>query len=112
LASEMIWGAPRNPFHYVSFFGSILLLVAALAAPFSARVSAKIALGGLAAAWCFYAPAIIVSSLAPFAMWQEIKIDASSRDWVPLVGILFGPLLLLVATLYAISVLKHSPRSA
>jgi hypothetical protein len=112
LASGMIWGAPPNPLHYLSFAGSILLFIAALRAPSSARTSAKIGLAGSLAAWCLFAPLILAQALMPFSAGQEIQMLASSREYVSLVGMFGGPILLAVTTAYTIFVLKHSPRSA
>src|SRR5579864_3177481 len=65
LASWSIWGAPRNPLHYVSFFGSLALVSAGFIAPFRPRAAAIVALAGSCIAWCFFAPAIIYSLLTP-----------------------------------------------
>jgi hypothetical protein len=111
LAMEMIWGAPLNPLHYVSFLGSVLLFIASLTAPFSPRVGAKIAVAGSIATWCLYGPAIVSSILMPFTTWQSIKFDLKFREYVPVVGLLAGPILLVAATVYAIAVLKRPLQS-
>ena len=51
-ASETIWGLRPNPLAYLCFFGSVLLLVAAIVAPFSQRAAAKLAIVGCIATAC------------------------------------------------------------
>lgn len=112
LASAILWGAPLNPLHCVCFLGSVLLLFASVRAPFVPRTGAKIALAGSIAAWCFYVPVIVVSSLMPFAAWRDIRISASSGIYAPVVGFFGGPILLVATTIYTIFVLKRPRQSS
>ena len=111
LTSEMMWGAPPNPLHFAALGGSILLFVAAMRAPTSPRAATKTGLAGCIAAWCLYAPLIVLDVFMPFTMGQEVRILASFRDYVPLVGLFGGPILLVASTAYTIFFLTRSQKT-
>ena len=111
MASEMIWGAPPNPLHFISFGGSILLLVAALRFRASPRTRAKIGLGGCVAAWCLYAPLSVLCAFMPYTMGEEVRLFLSLREYVPLVGLFGGSILLVATTVYTILLLMGSRRT-
>jgi hypothetical protein len=56
-----VYGAPFNPFEFVSLLGSLCLLVAAYVSLFRPYAAARLALLASLAIWCFYGPAIAKS---------------------------------------------------
>lgn len=110
-ASETIWGSRPNPLAYLCFFGSVLLLVAAIVAPFSQRAAAKLAIVGCIATACFFLPLFVVSILMPFTTMQTLQHFAHFRDYVPLMGMLGGPILLAASTACAVSAIRRSSAS-
>jgi hypothetical protein len=105
---SIVNGAPLNPLNCAALAGSALLLVAAVILLFRTRIGALLALAGSALSWVFYAPFIVVSAVMPFSTWLEIRGFISYREYVPLAGIFFAPILLLVCTVDSIRLLRRS----
>jgi|SRR5580765_5991063 hypothetical protein len=96
---NVVNGAPINPLNCVALLGSVTLLGAGMLMPSRrAHIAVKIGLAGALLLWFFYAPLIVVSLGMPFSTWLEIQTFASYRDYVPLVGLLGGPTLLVAVT--------------
>jgi|HubBroStandDraft_1064217.scaffolds.fasta_scaffold477354_2 hypothetical protein len=95
---SVVNGAPINPLNCIAFLGSVTLLGAGVLMPFRARIAVKLGLAGALLLWVFYAPLISVSIGMPFSTWREIRAFLSFRDYVPLVGMLVGPILLVACT--------------
>jgi len=91
-------GAPINPLNCAALLGSVTLLGAGVLMPFRARVAVKLAFAGAFLLWVFYAPLIIVSFGMPFSTWLEMRAFVKFREYVPLVGMLVGPILLVACT--------------
>jgi hypothetical protein len=95
---NMVNGAPINLLNCISLLGSATLLGAALLLLLRARAATRVALLGSILCWVFYAPLILVSIIAPFSTWREIQFDLSFRDYIPVLGRLFGSVLLILCT--------------
>jgi hypothetical protein len=95
---NVVNGAPINVLNCISLSGSVVLFVAAVLAPTRPRVAAKTGLAGSLLLWVFYLPMIVVSFSMPFSAWEEIRTFISIREYVPLIGMLLGPILLTVCT--------------
>jgi hypothetical protein len=108
---NMVNGAPLNLLNCVSLLGSATLLGAAFLLPFRLSRAAKIGLAGSLLSWVFYGPLIFASLIAPFSMWLGIKTFITFRDYVPLVGTLFGPVLLIACTVHSALFFRHSRES-
>ena len=111
LAMWSIWGAPKNPLHYVVFAGCVVLAIAALVAPFRPRAAAILALVGSIAALFFYVPALIYTSLVSLAYGAAIKDAIRSGEYLEAVGPIVAVILLVVCTVCAIRHLMHAPGS-
>jgi hypothetical protein len=95
---SVVNGAPINPLNCIALLGSATLLGAAILLPFRPRVAAKAGLAGSLLLWVFYAPLIAVSFIQPFSTWLQVRTFISFRDYVPLVGLIVGPILLIACT--------------
>ena len=104
----MVNGAPLNLLNAVSLIGSAALMVAAVLLLFRLRTASKVGALGSMLCWVYYAPLIVVSLIAPFSTWREIRFDFSFHDYVPLVGRLLGPVLLILCTANSIVLLKRN----
>jgi len=91
-------GAPINVANCVGLPGSAMLLAAALLVQSRPRTAAKLALVGSLLLWVFYAPLIIVSLSMPWSTRFQFRDFMSFRDYVPIVGTLLGPILLVACT--------------
>jgi len=110
---NMVNGAPLNLLNCVSLLGSATVLGAAFLWPFRPSRAAKIGLAGSVLLWVFYGPLIVASLVTPFSMWLEIKTFIAFRDYVPLMGTLFGPVLLIACTGHSIFFFRpREPRTA
>jgi hypothetical protein len=113
---NMVNGAPINLFNCTALLGSALLMVAAVLLTLRQHVAAKVGLAGSVLAWVYYAPSIAVAALSPFSTWHQIRFSLSYHDYVPVVGAIFGPVLLIISTVNSVILLKHrqlgSPTSA
>ena len=98
LLMGVVNGAPINPLNCIALFGSVVLLVAAVLAPARLRVAAKTGLLGSLLLWVFYSTMIVIWFGMPFSALQEIHTFISLREYVPLTGMLLGPILLTVCT--------------
>jgi hypothetical protein len=97
---NVVNGAPINPLNCIALLGSVVLLVAAVLARYrSPRVAAKTGIVGSLLLWVFYLPMIVVSFSMPFSAWWEIRTFLAFGEYVPLIGMLLGPVLLAVCTL-------------
>jgi hypothetical protein len=105
---NMVNGAPISLLNCIGIFGSATLLGASILITFRSHSAAKIGLVGCILSWVFYAPLIIVSLMLPFSTWSEIRFDASSHEYVPLVGRLVGPVLLIICTMNSIIALRQN----
>jgi hypothetical protein len=108
---NMVNGAPLNLLNCVSLLGSATLLGTASLLPFRPSRAAKIGLAGSVLSWVFYGPLIVTSLVTPFSMWLEIKTFITFRDYVPLLGTLFGPVLLIACTVHSTLFFRHSRES-
>jgi hypothetical protein len=75
--------------------------------PLRSHSAAKVGLFGSILSWVFYALLIVLSFIMPFSTWQEIQLDASFHDYVPLLGGFLGTVLLILCTVYSITLLKR-----
>ena len=109
---SVVNGAPVPLLNCIAMLGSVALLGAAVLVLLRPRVAARIGLAGSLLLWVFYAPLIVVSFLMPFSALQEVKADAMFHDYVPLVGMLIGPLLLIACTVHSTLLFRRSSSSA
>ena len=98
LLMDVVNGAPINLLNCIALFGSAMLLVAAILAPGRLRVAAKTGLVGSLLLWGFYSTMIVIWFSMPFSALQEVRTFISFREYVPLTGMLLGPILLAVST--------------
>jgi hypothetical protein len=108
---SIVNGAPVNLLNCVGLLGSAMLVGGAMLAPVQPRAAVKLALAGSLLCWVFYAPLIVVSLLMPFSTRLEIRSLISSRDYVPLVGVFFGPVLLAASTTISMLSVRHHRES-
>ena len=108
---SMVNGAPINLLNCISLLGSGTLLGAAFLLPFRPSFAAKVGLAGSILSWVFYGPLIVASLVAPFSIWLDIKTDISFHEYVPLVGMLVGPVLLIACTVHSMLFLRRSRES-
>lgn len=95
---DVVNGARINLLNCVAFLGSVVLVVAAGLAHRRPLVAAKTGLVGSGLLWVFYLPMIVLSFSMPFSTWQEIRGFVSFHEYIPLIGTLLGPILLIVCT--------------
>jgi hypothetical protein len=105
-------GAPFNLLNFTALLGSVTLAGAAMLVPFRPHVAAALGFAGSLLLWVYYAPLTIVSFLTPFTTRAEIQGFITFHDYVPLVGMLVGPVLLIVCTIKSVLFFKHHPESA
>ena len=105
---DFVNGAPINLLilNGVAFLGSGVLVVASVLAHRRPRVAAKTGLVGSALLWAFYLPMIVLAFFMPFSTWESIREFVSFREYVPLIGTLLGPILLIICTAAGIWTLK------
>jgi hypothetical protein len=108
---NMVNGAPLNLLNFTALLGSVTLAGAAMLVPFRPHIAAAIGFAGSLLLWVYYAPLTIVSVLSPFTTRAEIKGFISFHDYVPLVGMLAGPVLLIVCTTNSVLFFKRHPES-
>ena len=99
---DTVNGAPVNLLNCLSLLGSATLLVAAVLLPSRRSVATKVGFAGSILSWIFYGPLVVAALAAPFSMWVEIRTFVTFRDYVPLVGMLLGPVLLIACTTHSI----------
>jgi hypothetical protein len=99
-------GAPINLLNCIALFGSVVLLVAAILAAARLRVAAKTGLAGSLLLWAFYSTVIGIWFAMPFSAWQEIRTLISFREYIPLTGMLLGPIFLTVCTVTELWTIK------
>jgi hypothetical protein len=107
----MVYGAPINVWKCIALLGSATLVVAAVLALLRLRAAAKAAIAGSLLVWVFYAPTAVISFSTPFSTWRQIRFFISYRDYVPVVGMLLGPILLIACTLISTQFLRHRKES-
>lgn len=95
-------GASVNLLNCAALMGSMVLFGGAVLVPFKPRLAARLALAGSFLTWVFYAPLIAVSLFMPYTAWLEIRSFVSFREYIELAGVLFGPPLLIAATVTSI----------
>jgi hypothetical protein len=105
---SMVNGAPINLLNCISLLGSAMLLGVAFLLPSRPSLAAKVGLTGSVLSWVFYGPLIVASIVAPFSMWFEIKTFITFHDYVPLMGTLFAPVLLIACTVHSMLFLYRS----
>jgi hypothetical protein len=103
---DMVDGAPPHVLNLIALTGAATLVGAAIAVPFRLDVAAKIGLAGSLVLWVYYPPRIAVSIFTPFSTCHSIRFFISYRDYVPVVGILVAPILLIVSTANAALLFK------
>lgn len=87
-----------NLLNCISLLGSVLLLGAAFLLFFRPSFAAKIGLAGSVLSWVYYGPLIVAGLVTPFSMGLEMKSLITFHEYVPLVGMVFGPVLLIACT--------------
>jgi hypothetical protein len=85
-------------------------MVAAVVLRFRPRIAAQIGLAGSLLAWIAYAPFLAVSLASPRSTWHQLGFYISFRDYVPLLGSIFAPVLLMGCTAISIILLRQHPR--
>ena len=95
-------GAPLSLLSCAALLGSATLLVAAVLAPSHMRDALRAGLAGSLLLWIFYAPLIVVSASMPYTTWLNIRFDLKFHDYVPIVGTLGGPMMLIICTVYVL----------
>ena len=98
---SMVNGAAINLLNCISLLGSATLLGTAFLLPFRPSFAARVGLAGSILSWVFYGPLIVAGLVAPFSTWLEIKTFITFHDYVPLVGLVFGPVLLIALTVHS-----------
>src|ERR1035441_2215701 len=106
---NVVNGAPINLLNCAALLGSAMLLGAAVLLPFRSSLAAGVGLAGSTLLWVSYGPLIAASLFAPFSTWLEIKTFITFRDYVPLVGMFLGPVLLIACTLTSIRAIRKGP---
>jgi hypothetical protein len=106
LLMDVVNGAPINLLNCIALFGSVVLLIAAVLAPARLRVAAMTGLAGTLLLWAFYSTVIVIWFSMPFSTWQEIHGFISFREYVPVTGMLLGPILLAVCTVTELWTIK------
>jgi hypothetical protein len=92
-------GASLPPLlNFAALLGAMTLVGATATVPFQPRIAAKFGLAGSLLLWIYYAPLIVDSIFTPFSSWHDIRQSISFNDYVPVVGILLGPILLIATT--------------
>ena len=109
---EIVNGAPVPLLPCVGLLGSVMLLAAAVLAPFRARSAGKLGLAGSILSWVFYAPLLVAAALTPYTFWISIQSNFSFREYIPLLGILLGPALLIVCTITSVLFSRRHHQSA
>jgi hypothetical protein len=94
----MVNGAPLNILNLIALLGAATLVGATVAVPFRPPVAVKIGFAGSLLLCVYYAPLIAVSIFTPFSTWHSIRFFISFRDYVPVMGILVGPILVIAST--------------
>jgi len=102
---SVVNGAPVNIFSLTLLLGSLTLVGAALALPFQPLIGARVGLAGSLLLWVYYAPLIVVGFGQPFTTREQIRSLISDQEYVPLLGMLAGPILLVVCTAGSILIL-------
>jgi hypothetical protein len=108
---NMVNGAPINLLNCISLLGSAMLLGTAFLLPFRPSFAARVGLAGSILSWVYYGPLIVASLVVPFSMWLEIKTFITFHDYVPLMGMLVGPVLLIACTVHSTLFVRHSRES-
>jgi len=103
---NMVNGAPLPLLNLIALLGAATLVGAVVTVPFRQHVAAKIGLAGSLLLWLYYAPSLAVSIFTPFSTWQNIRFFISFHDYVPVVGAIFGPILLIASTANSIILLR------
>jgi hypothetical protein len=108
---DMVNGAPLNLLNFTALLGSVTLVGAAMLASFRPHVAAGMGFAGSLLLWVYYAPLIIVSLFTPFTTRSEIQSFISFHDFVPLMGMLVGPVLLIACTTKSLLFFRSHPES-
>ena len=103
-------GAPIPLLNCIALLGSVVLLVAAASVPFRPRAGAKTGLVGSILSWIFYLPMTVVYFFTPVSAWQEVRFLVSFRDYVPVAGMILGPILLVACTVAGIRTIRARSR--
>jgi hypothetical protein len=104
-----IYGGPINPWYGAPLFGSVLLMLAAIMLRFRPRNAAQIGLAGSFLAWIAYAPFMVVSLAHPISTWRQLRFYISFHDYVPVLGGVLAPALLITCTVISIIQLRQHP---
>jgi tetrahydromethanopterin S-methyltransferase subunit D len=88
LLAWAIWGAPTSAWEYLALFGSVILIAAGITHIWKKTLGIYIAIAALLAIWCFYLPAIIVTT-------RTMLTSAAVPDprWILTIGCVFAPLI-------------------
>jgi hypothetical protein len=104
----MVNGSPINLLNCVSLLGSAMLLGAAVLLSFRQHTAAKLGFLGSLLCWVYYAPVTFASLVAPFSAWSEVQFDLKFHEFIPVVGRLVGPILLILCTATSIILLRQN----
>src|ERR1700739_1069764 len=108
---DIVNGAPINLLNCTALLGSATLFGSGIVVLSRRRVGAKIALTGSLLLWVYYAPMIFVSIFTPFTTKGEIQSLISFHEYVPLVGMLVGPMLLIACTVNVLLSFRREQKS-
>jgi hypothetical protein len=103
----MVNGAPVPLLNCAALLGSVTLLAAAVLVLFRPRVATKVGLMGSLLSWVLYAPLLIVSFFMPFSAWMDIRSYLSYHEFIPLVGVILGPILIVATTVNSILLVRR-----
>lgn len=106
LLMDAVNGAPINLLNCIALLGSLVLLVAAVLSPARPRVAAKTGLVGSLLLWIFYSTMLVIWFSMPFSALRELRTFIYWREYVPLTGMLLGPILLTVCTVTELRTIK------
>jgi Zn-dependent protease with chaperone function len=108
---NIVNGARIDVLNCLSLVGAATLLGAAVLLPWRRSIAAKVGFAGSILLWVFYGPLVLAVLAAPFSMWLEIKTFITFRDYVPLMGMLLGPALLIACTTHLIPSFRRRKES-
>jgi hypothetical protein len=107
LIMDMVNGAPIPLLNCAALLGSVMLLAAAVLVLFRPRVATKVGLMGSLLSWVLYAPLLIVSFFMPFSAWMDIRSYLSYHEFISLVGVILGPILIVATTVNSILLVRR-----
>jgi hypothetical protein len=104
-----LYGGRINPWYAAPVFGSALLLVAAITLGFRKHLAAQIGLAGSLLSWIAYGTFAAASLASPHSTWHQLRFYISFHDYVPVLGAVLAPALLMACTAISIILFKKHP---